>query len=315
MCPLSAFLGGCTCDFVAEDVPSLQLHVLEHLKQYFDIDNQVIELGNQASTPARVVSVNPDPVFPVPGASSSGAELAGPNPAVASCHSLPAQPHGLHGRDVIEQRRRVRDTGEAYCQKEEGRKCGEHTTRYRHGRCDDATGLAKASEQLGTENQVDGLNHDVDNNASHGASSTCSGLREDIRYRAQGPETHKGSPHPQIWRIVLTEMITAAKALDTVENEQNLQEAVAIVEKHLKGLADSGPKKAYFHIRQAQVRATRDEKKGILKFEVSQLLESPRSTQMAILYIAETLGGSVLEGTEAATDLERKIQNHIDKLK
>ena len=131
----------------------------------------------------------------------------------------------------------------------------------------------------------------------------------------KGQKHNKGSPHPQIWRIVLTEMITAAKALDTVENEQNLQEAVAIVEKHFKGLADSGPKKAYFHIRQAQVRATRDEKKGILKFEVSQLLENPRSTQMAILYIAEALGGSVLEGTEAATDLERKIQNHIDKLK
>ena len=87
------------------------------------------------------------------------------------------------------------------------------------------------------------------------------------------------------------------------------------MEKHIKALADSGPKKAYFHIRQAQVRATRDENKGILKFEVSQLLENPRQVQMAILYLAEALGGSVLEGTEAATDLGCKIQNHIDKLK
>ena len=108
-------------------------------------------------------------------------------------------------------------------------------------------------------------------------------------------------------------MVTAAKSLESTESD--LLEVIAIVEKHIKGFADSGPKKAYFHIRQAQVRATRDEKKGILKFEVSQLLQNPRETQMAILYLAEALGGSVLEGTEAATDLERKIQNHIDKLK
>ena len=132
----------------------------------------------------------------------------------------------------------------------------------------------------------------------------------------KGQKHNKGSPHPQIWRIVLTEMITAAKALEPVgESAQHLQEVVTIVEKHVKGLADSGPKKAYFHIRQAQVRPTRDEKKGILKFEVSQLLENPRMTQMAILFLAEALGGSVLEGTEAPTDLERKIQGHIDKLK
>lgn len=132
----------------------------------------------------------------------------------------------------------------------------------------------------------------------------------------KGQKHNKGSPHPQIWRIVLTEMITAAKALEPVgESAQHLQEVITIIEKHVKGLADSGPKKAYFHIRQAQVRPTRDEKKGILKFEVSQLLENPRQTQMAILYLAEALGGSVLEGTEAPTDLERKIQGHIDKLK
>jgi len=134
----------------------------------------------------------------------------------------------------------------------------------------------------------------------------------------KGQKHNKGSPHPQIWRIVLSEMVSAAKTLlEKVENEQqqHLQPAISIVEKHIKGLADSGPKKAYFHIRQAQVRATRDENKGISKFEVSQLLVNPREVQMAILYFAEALGGSVLEGTEAATDLERKIQNHIDKLK
>ena len=63
------------------------------------------------------------------------------------------------------------------------------------------------------------------------------------------------------------------------------------------------------------MRPTRDEKKGILKFEVSQLLENPRQIRMAMLYLAEALGGSGLEGTEAPTDLERKIQGNIDKLK
>jgi hypothetical protein len=62
------------------------------------------------------------------------------------------------------------------------------------------------------------------------------------------------------------------------------------------------------------VRATRSQKESIIKFEVSQLLADPRATQMAVLYTLKALEGRVLEGTEAATDLERKIQVHIAEL-
>jgi hypothetical protein len=63
------------------------------------------------------------------------------------------------------------------------------------------------------------------------------------------------------------------------------------------------------------VRTTRSEKESILKFELSQLLTDLKSTQMAILFVLEALDGRVLEGTEAATDLERKLQVHIAELK
>jgi len=128
-----------------------------------------------------------------------------------------------------------------------------------------------------------------------------------------------GSPHVQIWRIVLKTIITSAKeriaSLVDGEEKNHLTQATTVIENHLQALIASGPKKGFYHVRQVMVRATRSEKESILKFEVSQLLADPRSTEMAVLYILEALEGRVLEGTEAATDLERKIQVHIAELK
>ena len=142
---------------------------------------------------------------------------------------------------------------------------------------------------------------------------------KDFGQTNKGVKQHgKGSPHPMVWRITLDTIVAAAKAkLETLEAQprEHLNQAICLVEAHLKALVASGPKKAYFHVRQAQVRTTRDETKSILKFEISQLLADPRATQLALLYVMEALQGSVLEGTEAPTDLERKIQTHIDTLK
>jgi hypothetical protein len=63
------------------------------------------------------------------------------------------------------------------------------------------------------------------------------------------------------------------------------------------------------------VRTTRSESESILKFEVSSLAEDSRKIQMALMYLMEAAGGRVLEGTEAPTDLERKMQQHIATLK
>ena len=195
VCPLSAF-DGCTCDFTAESVPSLQLHVLEHLKQYFDIDNQVIELGDQASTLTKdSCCKNPDPVFPVPVASSSGTELTGPNSAVATCHSPSAQNVGLHGKhDDQTGRRQLRDPSESRGEEAKGgdRRKWERCPRYQHDRCDNAIGSSENCKQLSTENQDDGINHDVDTNAPHGITSECSGLCEKIRIGEQRSEAQQG---------------------------------------------------------------------------------------------------------------------------
>ena len=135
----------------------------------------------------------------------------------------------------------------------------------------------------------------------------------------KGVKNHgKGSPHPMVWRSVLETLISTIKLKIPSVNETtraNLNQAMTIVEKHLADFIASGPKKSYFHIRQAMVRTTRDEGKSILKFEVSSLLAEPRNVQMALLFLMEGAGGAVLEGTEAPTDLERKVQTHIETLK
>ena len=128
-----------------------------------------------------------------------------------------------------------------------------------------------------------------------------------------------GSPHVQIWRMVFQTVVKTAKgkieSLIECEEKTHLTQATALIESYLQALTASGPKKGYYHVRQCMVRTTRSEKESILKFELSQLATDLRSTQMAILYVLEALDGKVLEGTEAATDLERKLQVHIAELK
>ena len=135
----------------------------------------------------------------------------------------------------------------------------------------------------------------------------------------KGVKNHgKGSPHPQVWRHVLQSPVQLSQnrleILVEVDREF-LTQALAIVQAHLKAFTDSGPKKAYFHIRQAMVRTTRNESESILKFEIPSLAEDSRKIQMALIYLTETAGGRVLEGTAAPTDHERKMQQHIATLK
>ena len=142
---------------------------------------------------------------------------------------------------------------------------------------------------------------------------------KDFGQSTRGIKNHgRGSPHPMVWRIVLTNMLGQAhKAVESLNppDKDHLKQATVILDKYLQSFTACGPKKAYMFVRQATVRTTRADDKSILKFEVSSLLENSRDVQLAIIFVAEHIGGSVLEGTEAPTDLERKLQQHIDTLK
>ena len=134
----------------------------------------------------------------------------------------------------------------------------------------------------------------------------------------KGIKHNKGSPHPMIWRITLMNLLGKAHAqAEKLEGDakKHLIEAITTVDQYYKKFIAHGPKKSYMFIKQCQVRTTRDEAKSILKFETSPMVEDSRTLQMAIIFVIEALGGQVLEGTEASTDLERRLQSHIDVLK
>jgi len=134
----------------------------------------------------------------------------------------------------------------------------------------------------------------------------------------RGTSKHgKGSPHVHVYRHFLTSLLDLSK--DAVKQatgqvEEHCNQAIKIVSAHLEAFIQSGPKKGYFHVRQCRARTTRNESKGILIFEVSQLLENPRDVTLAIVFLAEYLGSEVLEGTEAMSDLERAAQKDIETI-
>ena len=116
----------------------------------------------------------------------------------------------------------------------------------------------------------------------------------------------------------MVNLIAAAKVhSETLSGkaQEHMNQAITVVDAHLQAFVSTGPKKAYLHIKQCQVRATRDTAKSILKYQLSELIDNPRQTQLAIIFVCEALGGQVLEGTEAPTELERRVQTHIDNAK
>jgi hypothetical protein len=137
----------------------------------------------------------------------------------------------------------------------------------------------------------------------------------------KGKQHSKGSPHIHVYRHFLHTIIKeiekgiSDQVSATSQPNQEMAQALFVVKEHYQNFISSGPKKGYYHVRQARARATRNEKIGIFTFELSMLLPDPRSVQLAIIYMIEKLDGEILEGTEAATDLERKCQGHIESLK
>ena len=135
----------------------------------------------------------------------------------------------------------------------------------------------------------------------------------------KGKSKHNfGSPHIQVWRSVLKNMVIHAEAkllMQQTYDEKMIERALDRVKKEIEMFEADRPEDGHKHIRQCRVKTCKDETKALLHYALSHLVEDMRGTDLAMHVILDFLGGDVLPGSAPASELERQCQRNIDDVK
>ena len=180
VCPLSLFNDGTCCQYEAPDLSTLQSHIVEHLKEYFDLDNHILKLGSLRSDQN---CVSPQPEL----ATSTGSSLE-------CCHFVPSRvsSNGFHQQDdncrQAGSGRVGRPENECSVSKKAKTSRVESKPGHSNAGSDHAIRHNETGFECGTKTTSTCFSIDVDSNGASSSSTTSNRLCKGVRQIEQRKE-------------------------------------------------------------------------------------------------------------------------------
>ena len=130
--------------------------------------------------------------------------------------------------------------------------------------------------------------------------------------QTKGQSNHKmGSPHIQLWRTLIIQLLAMTSGNTEVENEHK-----TVIE-YLKEFEAAGPNLGYKFVTQARLKVVKDPANLVLFYSLSELMEPTKkfTLEHGIHQLMLTVKAEIKPGTAPPSEAEKKIQQQVDQLR